>query len=73
MVAVGRTLQRDHFIRDSHGGAEFLDLAMSPSHQCHAADAGRKAEIVLDPRRCASLAAEGAASRTRTDRPSDAA
>src|SRR6202453_516285 len=56
MVAAVRTLQRDHFIRNSHGGGVFLDLVITPSHQCHAADAGGKAKIVLDPRRCTSLA-----------------
>ena len=34
---------------------------MGAAHQRHAGDAGRKAEVILDPRRGAGLAAEGAA------------
>ncbi len=47
-----------HFIRDRHFGAEFLRLIVGPRHQGDAGDAGRKAEIVLDPGRRAGLAAE---------------
>ena len=42
-------------------GAEFLRLVVGARHQGHAGDAGRKSEVVLDPRRGAGLAAERAA------------
>src|SRR5439155_26305215 len=44
-----------------HLDAELLRLIVGARHEGQAADAGRKAEIVLDPPRCARLAAEGAA------------
>ena len=44
--------------RDDHLGAELLRLIVGAAHQGHAADAGRKSEIVLDPCRGAGLAAE---------------
>ena len=41
--------------------SELLRLAESAAHQRHAGDAGRKAEVILDPRRSARLTAERAA------------
>src|SRR6185437_5739089 len=48
-------------IRDCDLHAEFLGLAKGASHQCHARDASREAEIIFDPRRRAGLTAEGTA------------
>jgi hypothetical protein len=42
-------------------GTEFRRLIESPAREGLPGDAGRKAEIVFDAGRCASLAAEGAA------------
>ena len=44
-----------------HLDAKFLRLGEGAAHQRHAGNAGRKAEIILDPGRCAGLAAKGAA------------
>ena len=53
-------LDSDRLVGDCHLGPEFLRLAVRPAHQSHAGDAGRKAQVVLDARRGASLAAERA-------------
>jgi hypothetical protein len=59
-VAVLR-LEARHLRRNRRLDPEFLRLGIGAGHQRHAADAGREAEIVLDPRRRAGLAAERAA------------
>src|SRR5262249_27266059 len=41
-----------------HLDPEFLRLIVRACHESHAADAGRKPEIVLDARGCSGLAAE---------------
>ncbi len=55
--------------RDRHLGAELLRLRVGATHQRHAGDAGREAEIVLDPGRGAGLAAEGAAVENQRGKP----
>ncbi len=52
--------QAHDLVRDRHLGAELLRLIEGARHERHAADPGRKAEVVLDPRRRARLAAERA-------------
>ena len=72
--AVGaRTIERRHLDRDHHVGAEFLRLVEGARGQRLPGDAGRKAEIILDPRAGAGLAAERARVAHRDRRPSDAA
>jgi hypothetical protein len=56
--------QPHHFVGYGELGAEFLGLVERSRHQRHTRDAGRKAEVVLDPGRGARLAAEGAAIET---------
>ena len=48
-------------VGDRHLDPELLRLAERAAHQRHAGNAGREAEIILDPRRGAGLAAERAA------------
>ena len=58
----GREASQAHdLVRDRHLGAELLRLVEGARHQRHAGDSGRKAHVVLDPRRRARLTAEGAA------------
>src|SRR5215469_205043 len=52
------SLQADHLIRDRELRTEFLCLIASACHQRCTADASRETEIILDPCRCASLAAD---------------
>ena len=59
-VAVLR-LETRHLRGNRRFDPEFLRLGVGACHQRHAADPGREAEIVLDPRRRAGLAAERAA------------
>ena len=58
MVAVAR-VQADRLGRHADGGAELLGLDHGPVGQLRAGDAGREAEVVLDPRRGAGLPAGG--------------
>ena len=51
----------NHFVRDRHFDPEFLRLIVRPRHQRIAADAGRKAQIILNPCRRPCLASSGAA------------
>ena len=60
MVSVAR-LERDRAIRSSGPGAELARLADRATRQLVAGDAGREAEIVLDPPRGSRLSAEGGA------------
>ena len=53
--------RRAGLVGDGHLDAELQRLVVGRRHQRHAGDAGGKAEIVLDPRRGAGLAAEGPA------------
>jgi hypothetical protein len=58
----GRTASQAHdLVRYRHLGPELLRLVERARHQRHAGDSRRKAHVVLDPRRGARLAAEGAA------------
>jgi hypothetical protein len=61
LVGTRRAFDAQHLLWDRHLDAEFLRLVVGPGHQSHAGDAGRKTEVVLDARRSAGLAAEGAA------------
>ena len=60
-VAVGAGLEPDRAVRRGGAGAELARLRDRPGRQLGAADAGREAEVVLDPPRRARLAAECAA------------
>src|SRR6476469_7382906 len=51
-------------IRDEDLDSELLSLAERAAHERHTGDSGRKAEVILDPRRSARLTAE----RTTIDR-----
>jgi hypothetical protein len=51
-------LQARRLVRDRHVDAELQRLIIGPRHQGQAGDAGRKAQIVLDPSRRAGLTAE---------------
>ena len=60
-AAVGRIGREAHrFGRDRHLGSELERLIIGARHQRDAGDFRRKAEVVLDARRGAGLAAEGA-------------
>src|SRR5207237_7993700 len=60
-VGVAVALEAHDLVRDRELGAELLRLVVGARRQREAGDAGREAEVVLDPRRRARLAAEGAA------------
>ena len=60
-VAVGARLEPDRAVGRRGAGAELPRLRDRPGRELGAADAGREAEIVLDPARRARLAAEPAA------------
>ena len=60
-VAVGAWLEPDRAVGRGGAGAELPRLRDRPGRELGAADAGREAEIVLDPARRARLAAEPAA------------
>jgi len=60
-VRIIERLQAARLIRDRHFRAELLRLIVRTRHQGHAADSGRKAQIILDPRRSAGLSAKRAA------------
>ena len=53
--------ETDHLARNGGLDSELVRLVVGARHQRHAADAGRKAEIILDACRCAGLTAERAA------------
>ena len=54
-------LELHRFVGNGDLDPELLRLAEGAAHQRHAGDAGREAEVILDPRRGAGLAAERAA------------
>ena len=56
-----RRLEARHLVRDRHFNPELRRLVGGARHQGVAADASRKAEIILDPRGGARLAASGPA------------
>ena len=56
-----RCVEADHLVGDGGLDAELMRLVISARHQRHSTDAGGKAEIILDARRRAGLAAERAA------------
>src|SRR5712671_3706008 len=58
---IARRIKTDHLVWDRHLYPKFLCLVVRASHQSHTGDAGRKSQIVLDPSRGTSLAAERAA------------
>lgn len=58
VAAIG-ALQARHLDRNGDLHAEFHNLAEGASGEPHAGDAGGKSEVVLDPSRGSSLAAEG--------------
>ena len=57
-MPVGARLQRDGTVRRGHPRAELARLRHGPRGQLGSADAGREAEVVLDPARHAGLAAQ---------------
>jgi hypothetical protein len=57
VVAGGRCLKANHFIRNRHFGPKLLSPFVSARRQGHTRDARRKAEVVLDPRRPAPTTA----------------
>ncbi len=57
-VCALQRLEAHHLVGDRHFDAEFLRLIVGARHQRNAADAGWKAEIILDAGRRARLAAE---------------
>ena len=60
-MAIVAGLERERAIGRCGTGAELAGLRDGPGGELGAADAGREAEVVLDPARRARLAAEGAA------------
>ena len=74
VAGVVAAFELHRLVRNRDLDAELLCLAEGAAHQRHSGNAGREAEIVLDPRRCAGLPAERAAvDASSTDRPSDPA
>src|SRR6266446_1517495 len=61
VIGIARRIKTDHLVWDCHLYPKFLCLVVRASHQSHTGDAGRKSQIVLDPSRGTSLAAERAA------------
>ena len=61
LVAIARGLDTSHFIRDRHFSPELLRLIIGARHQRHTSDAGRKSQIILDPRGGPGLPSERAA------------
>ena len=57
-AAIVRRFETDHVVGNGGLDPELVGLVIGARHQRHAADAGRKAEIILDARRRAGLAAE---------------
>src|SRR4029077_2257286 len=53
-----KRLETDHLVGYCGLDPELRRLVISARHQRHSTDAGRKAEVILDARRCAGLAAE---------------
>ena len=71
--AARRSLEGRHLVGNGHLDPEFLCLGIGPGHQLHAADAGRKTEIIFDPRGGAAWPPKARQSITSTDRPSEPA
>ena len=61
MARVVAAFELHRLVGDRDFDPELLRLAEGPAHQGHARNAGREAEVILDPRRSARLAAERAA------------
>ena len=61
VVREGGRIKRDRLVRDRRLDPELLRLTVGARHQRHAADAGRKTEVILDARRGAGLPAKCAA------------
>src|SRR3954453_20464819 len=72
-VRIIERLQPGRLIRDRHFRAKFLRLIVGARHEGHAANSGRKAQIVFDPGGGAGLPTKGAAIKHENDNPSEAA
>jgi hypothetical protein len=68
-VRVGRHLKTGHLVGDRHFESEFLRLAVGARHQSDAANARRKAKVILDSGRSTGLAAERAAVERQSGEP----